>query len=609
MKKLLAFALTGALLFAAACTPATEQEATTTPSTAAPTTEAGETDEPETEETESEETEDTEAPGTDDPTTEEPTTEPVDTEEPTTETPSGEGITIEGEIENGRFLETRHITVEIYDRGNDGGSTPEDNVFTDFIKAGMLEKHNVEVEYVPVPRWTEVEQLNNLLAAGDAPDIAVTYDYPTILAYANMGGVLDLSEYVEEYKDGLPNLWDWLGETNIYWDRDPVDGTLWALEAKLAHNVRINTFVREDWLNTLSIEAPRSLEEFEAMLLAFEENADTLLGDEAGSIVPFSVSFDVGWRGDHLHASFIDPEITERDRFIHGFDDRRLLFPGYKESIRQLNEWYNMGLMWDDFAIYGAGDETEDNMMKAGYVGAFIHNWDYPYRNGDDSINNSLKRLIGEEAGYVTIEPFMNEAGEYRKFLPGPIDRKVFFPSTNEEPLASLLYLDWISTLENRMYLQIGEEGTNHQVTDEGYVEVLPATGDWIMNSPQNIDYTITINGLDLGDEAKTIGSLSLGYPGVSAETIATAYEMSINDGLINQNVNVGEIESEAGMGPALSEKRDVLLAQAIVADPAEFDAVFDSGLDDYLASGGQAIIDERTAKWEATFGDATEQP
>lgn len=84
---------------------------------------------------------------------------------------------------------------------------------------------------------------------------------------------------------------------------------------------------------------------------------------------------------------------------------------------------------------------------------------------------------------------------------------------------------------------------------------------------------------------------------------------MTMNDAIYGRNVNVGEITSEAGMGPSLAEKRDVLLTQSLVADPADFDSVFDSGLQDYLNSGGQAIIDERTAKWEAAFGDATEQP
>lgn len=93
-----------------------------------------------------------------------------------------------GELVDGKFAETRTITVEVYNRENDGGSDPTNNMYTEYIKQGMLEDHNVQVEFVSVPRWTEVEQINNLLAAGDAPDICVTYDYPTIQTYANMGG-------------------------------------------------------------------------------------------------------------------------------------------------------------------------------------------------------------------------------------------------------------------------------------------------------------------------------------------------------------------------------------------------------------------------------------
>ena len=66
----------------------------------------------------------------------------------------------------------------------------------------------MEVTFVPVPRWTETDVLNNLLAASDAPDICVTYSYPTIQAYANMGGVIDLAPLLEENKPMLSNLWD-----------------------------------------------------------------------------------------------------------------------------------------------------------------------------------------------------------------------------------------------------------------------------------------------------------------------------------------------------------------------------------------------------------------
>ena len=56
---------------------------------------------------------------------------------------------------DGKFTETRHITVEIFNRNNDGGSDPTNNVWTDFIKKGMLDNYNVEVEFKSVGRWTE----------------------------------------------------------------------------------------------------------------------------------------------------------------------------------------------------------------------------------------------------------------------------------------------------------------------------------------------------------------------------------------------------------------------------------------------------------------------
>ena len=503
------------------------------------------------------------------------------------------------ELVDGKFKETRKITVEVFDRGNEGGTKPEDNVYTNYIKEGMLRDHNVEVTFVAVPRWTEVEQLNNLLAAGDAPDVCVTYSYPTIQTYANMGGITDLAPHLEENKALLPNLWALLTDQNIYYDQDPEKGTLWALEARLANSNRINTFVREDWLKKLNIAEPTTLEEFESMLTAFKDNAELLLGAEADKMVPFSTSYDIGWRNDHLLASFVPSSMTEQDQYTLGFDDRRLLYPGVKEGVKKLNEWYNAGLIWKDFPLYPAGDKTEDNMMKAGYVGAFTHNWDYPYREGEDSINNNLKRLIGPDAGYVAIMPFKNDQGKYIKFLPQPVDRKIFFPKTNDEPVASLLYLDFISRPENIRFLQIGEEGVTHEVMEDGAIKVIATTDENIMNSPNNIDYTITNNGINLGDAELNVKSTAFNYVGVDASIIEKAYKYTTFDGVYTPNFNFGEIKAEAGMGPVLTEKRDTFLTQAVAAPEADFDKVFDGGMNDYLSSGGQAIIDERAAAWE----------
>jgi putative aldouronate transport system substrate-binding protein len=494
------------------------------------------------------------------------------------------------------------ISVEIFDRGNAGGSKPEDNYYTDFIKRGMLRDHNVEVTFVAVPRWTEVDVLNNLLAAGDAPDVCVTYSYPTIQTYANMGGVLDMAPYLEEYKSQLTNMWDLLGDENIYYNQDPTTGTVWAIEALRYINTRINTFVREDWLKKLNMSEPTNIEEFETMLKAFKDNASTLLGKDAGKMIPFSTSFDVGWRCNNLLMSFVPDNLSDKEFYVLGFDDRQLQLPGVKEAVRKLNQWYNEGLMWDDFALYGEGDDTEDNLIRAGYVGSIIHNWDVPYSGAEQGIHSNLQKLVGPEAAFIAVNPFKNDAGKYKKVLYSTVDRKVFFPSTNKEPVASLMYIDWISTFENRNFLQIGEEGVTHKVLEDGTVQTISSRDDKIMNSTNNIDYTITINGLDMGSPEKSAKSLALGYAGVDKRYIESSFAAALKDGFIIKNFNVGEIKSEEGMGQALKVKRDNLYAQAITCPVAQFDAVWDAGYQDYLDSGAQAIQDERKAAYEKYY-------
>ena len=513
----------------------------------------------------------------------------------------------DSELVDGKFKETKHITVEVYDRGNDGGSDPTNNVYTDYIKKGMLEDHNVEVEFVEVPRWTETEEINNLLASGGAPDVCITYSYPTIQTYANMGGVLDMKPLFDQYGDQLTNLNSWLTDTNIYWDLNDETGKLWAIEGKRANSRRILTFMRKDWLDKLGLKEPTNKEEFYNAICAFRDNAETLLGKDADKMVPFSISYDVGWRAALLIESEMDPDITDKEFYINGFDDRKLTQNGTKEAMRTLNKWYNENLLWKDFALYTAGDSTEDDMMKAGYVGAFQHNWDYPFRNGDDSIQANLQRIVGDDAKYVAVDCFEDKNGKKTKYVDSTAgDRKIFFPSTNDEPLASLLYLDWISEPEHIKYLQIGDEGVTHNVLDDGAIEVVAAQGEAIMNSGNNIDYTITCNGLNLGDDDLTLLSMAHSYKPADPEDVQQAIDYGAADNKVAKNVKVPEIVAENGMGEALGSKRDIAYDTALVAKPEEFDKVWDDAIADYLNAGGQEIMDERTKAFETKYGDST---
>jgi putative aldouronate transport system substrate-binding protein len=89
------------------------------------------------------------------------------------------------------------ISVEIFDRGTDGGKTnPTDNQWTKWIHDKLLKDENIDVTFVAVPRWSEAESLVNLFAAGNPPDVCYTYSNDNIQTWAAMGGIYDVSPYI-----------------------------------------------------------------------------------------------------------------------------------------------------------------------------------------------------------------------------------------------------------------------------------------------------------------------------------------------------------------------------------------------------------------------------
>lgn len=514
-------------------------------------------------------------------------------------------------IVNGKFTETHSITVEVYDRSNDGGTPPDTNVFAQYIIQHMLDEYNVEVTFQTVPRWTEPEVMNNLLASDGAPDVCVTYSYPTILTYAEMGGVIDLNEYLTEYADLIPNLTNCVTPEFLTYDQDPDTGSIWCIEGRISDSSQSGgqrMFVRKDWLDALGLEdkLTYTVDEFEQLLYTFQENAETLLGDEADQMIPFFLTSDVGWTDLDLAYAMLPGDLTGKELYCYGYDDRKFMYPNYKEVVRKLNEWYNNGLIWKDFALYDAADTTGTNLVKSGYVGAFCQNADQPYRDGEDGIQLTLQRMVSEDASYVAVD-LVNEDGVVRRYSSEPVDRKVFFPATNDEPIASLMYLDFISRPDTLVYLQTGEEGINSEKQADGSYILLNATGDYIFNSNLNIDYTITNNGINLGDPEIDIETLANGYEGIDPSYIERAYNPDTFDIVYVPNPKLGEITAETNVGTSLTELRDATLCQSVVCSTDEFDTVYDSQYQAYLDAGGQAIIDERTEKWEAAYGDATD--
>jgi putative aldouronate transport system substrate-binding protein len=309
-------------------------------------------------------------------------------------------------------------------------------------------------------------------------------------------------------------------------------------------------------------------------------------------VIPFTMTSDVRWRASTLLESFIDPNISRKDRWVNTVIDRFFLLPGYKEGVRFLNKMYNEGLVDTQFALY-QDDTDSDNLIKSGVVGAFIHNWDQAYRDTPGLLRD-LKVNV-PDAELIAIDPFQNSNGVTEKGLYDAAGVNFFVPASSKNVDGALRYINWLSKFENRYYLQIGDEGVTHELVD-GLPKMIADTDAKIMNSAQNIDYTIMINGLDVGDPNKYAQALAQSYS-VDAQLIVDAYANAMKNGRPTTIVPV-TLSAAGPYSQDLTDKGKTLMAEAVTCKPEEFDAVWDAGIEDWKASGAQAIIDERAAKY-----------
>jgi putative aldouronate transport system substrate-binding protein len=102
------------------------------------------------------------------------------------------------------------------------------------------------------------------------------------------------------------------------------------------------------------------------------------------------------------------------------------------------------------------------------------------------------------------------------------------------------------------------------------------------------------MNGVEMGSQELNARVLALGYGETPAEVIVNAYAIS------TRNARAAAVfqatTSQDGIyGQTLQDKADALLAQSIARTaPADFDRVWDAGIQDWLQSGGQQVYDER---------------
>ena len=482
------------------------------------------------------------------------------------------------------------ITVEIFDRGTDGGrSLAYDNAWTNWIKQKVKADLNIDVTFVPVGRWSEDTDIVNLMAAGSAPDLCYTYNGGMVNNFRDMGGLLNLAPYIDSH---LPDLKKLLGpdpaisgKDFIYRQQDQATGAIYSIQAARVAIAQRNIFIRKDWLDALRLPMPTSYDQFYNTLIAFRDRANELPGGIGNRVVPYGQNNDARWGLIDLIRHQVTP-MSDRDRWVYNIHERFLMVPGFKEGVREMNKWYNERLIYQDFPLMTTADDFY-NQMKSGVVGSFAQNWDLPYRQ-DYLINEELARNI-PGAEFVPVDLNLNN-----KEMMDKAGLHMFIPQFSRNHIGALQYLNWLSKPENFNFLQIGAEGMNHVMRDGApNIFAMPPGHMWIQNSAQNIDITMPLNGVEMGSPELNARVLALSYGRTSPDVIVNAYTISTSNaraGMVYQATTLINQYTQV-----LQDKADALLAQAIRTSPATFDNVWDTGYRDWVSSGAQEVFDERS--------------
>jgi putative aldouronate transport system substrate-binding protein len=487
------------------------------------------------------------------------------------------------------------VNVEVFNRGTDGGrSDPTKNNYTDWIQEKILREENIRVNFISIPRSDETSALNNMMAAGNPPDICLTYDMALIANYRDLGGLYDMAPNIGRL---MPDLDKFLGEDPmlpgrrfILRSRDAATGEVYSIPARRMNTARSSTFIRKDWLDKLGLGLPKTTQEFYEAMVAFKEKDPGGVGKDR--VIPMVSPVNIYQNFINLMESFIDPNLSIRDEWVNTVVDRSFLLPGYKEGVRLLNKMYNEGLLDKDFPLFRSDDEPMAR-LKSGVGGSYGANFDQLYRDSP-GVQRDLETNVPGGL-FVVVDPFRHPSGKTVKYSYDAAGVYFFIPKTARYPEAAMRYVNWLSRFENTYFLQLGPEGIAWDMAD-GVPKVKPAPGLWIQNSPQNIDYTIPINGLELGDPSKNMQALANSY-NVAPQLIYDAYNLSLLNARPLPIIPV--VLSEAGrVQQTLIDAGNVLMAESITCPPAQFDRVWDTGIQNWLDAGAEQVRRERAEKF-----------
>ena len=478
------------------------------------------------------------------------------------------------------------ITVMVWDRGNAApNTTTEDNALTQWIQQQMKDLYNINVSYVSVPRSESDDKVNIMMSGGTAPNIVMTYSQDLFYNYASSGALRDLADLYKQYGS---NIEQYCGEaqTGI---ADLGDQKFAVMKQRGTENARHTAYIRKDWLDQLGMDVPKTKEELGKYLYAVKD---------AGLGTPWGMSGRADTEKMYLNfiGSYVD---IPDDKFAYTYAEAYMaVAPGSKDGLKQLNTWYNDGLITQDFPT-----DTDESVFLAdvanGKIGFVLddttHIWD------STAVLNTT--LGAEDASFIPVQCFDLPDGSYRTPYEYRYAMFVMIPqetTSDEQAVACMKYLNWLADPANAVQVRytpdltyndlgVAVEPSSADKEAKGY----PGTCDDLCIMNLNFDW---VNNYDTMSESNY---QTQEQDWASVDWYKNYYTVC-QTGKYRFPVYGYVSDEQATYGTDIKNKMLSFVYTCICAPADQFESVYESGYQELVNSGLQKILDSRAAYYDS---------
>jgi len=226
----------------------------------------------------------------------------------------------------------------------------------------LEEKTNVHVDWraIQSDQWGEKISLE-MSNIKTLPEFVFSagFNDTDLLKYAKQGVIINLEDYIDKYMPNLCKVYEQAPEYRAMSTDE--NGHIWALpwieqlgyEKTAIQTIDNMPFINKSWLDFLGLEVPATVDEFEAVLIAFRDNADKLKAEFNidGDIIPMSFIMNDGGQDpmvliNGFGEGYGDPD---KGRHIAVTEDRKVICTaqteGFKKGLQWLHKLYEENLI------------------------------------------------------------------------------------------------------------------------------------------------------------------------------------------------------------------------------------------------------------------------